>query len=125
MTVGERIKDVRKSAKMSQGTFGQKIGVSRDVIANLEADRTDNISHYVRSIHREFGVNEEWLLTGTGAKEPPATQEDALVKLADKILDDPGCAAEWQSLFATLAEMTTDELKALYSFAERWVEKKQ
>ena len=35
MNISDRIKEIRKSLKLSQEEFGQILGVSRDVIGNI------------------------------------------------------------------------------------------
>ena len=37
--IGRRIKQVRQNAKMSQASFGEKLGISRDMVANIELGR--------------------------------------------------------------------------------------
>lgn len=37
--IGARIKDVRRKVGLSQADFGARLGVSRDVISNIETDR--------------------------------------------------------------------------------------
>lgn len=64
--MNNRIKEIRKQAKLSQEKFGNAIGVSRDTIANIEADRIEIKEIFITSICREFNVNEEWLRTGQG-----------------------------------------------------------
>lgn len=64
--MNNRIKEIRKQAKLSQEKFGNAIGVSRDTIANIEADRIEIKEIFITSICREFNVNEEWLRTGNG-----------------------------------------------------------
>ena len=66
--MNNRIKEIRKQAKLSQEKFGNAIGVSRDTIANIEADRIEIKEIFITSICREFNVNEEWLRTGKGEK---------------------------------------------------------
>ena len=40
--IGARIKDVRRKVGLSQADFGAHLGVSRDVISNIETDRLKN-----------------------------------------------------------------------------------
>lgn len=77
MEVYERIWELRKKhLKMSQTAFGEKLGVNRDVINNIENNRLSRpeqkLSLY-KLICTEFNVNEEWLLNGT---EPMFAQPD-------------------------------------------------
>lgn len=79
MTIGERIKILRKELKLSQAAFGDKIGVKRDVIANIELERAPVKDLVIRMICRTFNVNPLWLETGEG---------EMFLDLPDVILDD-------------------------------------
>ena len=39
MSIGQRLKEARKSCKMSQDVLAEKIGASRGVITNIEHDK--------------------------------------------------------------------------------------
>ena len=73
----ERIKELRKNyLHMSQTDFGERLGVSRSVINNIERNvlaRPDQKLSLMKLICSEFNVNEEWLLNGT---EPMFVQPD-------------------------------------------------
>lgn len=62
----DRIKSVRKKLNLTQTEFGKKIGLSRDNVANIEGNRIEIKDITVKSICREFDVNEDWLRNGTG-----------------------------------------------------------
>lgn len=62
----ERIKKIRNNLKMSRTTFGEKIGVSGDVINNLERGRAEIKEPIIKLICNEFHASEEWLRTGQG-----------------------------------------------------------
>lgn len=66
MTLGERIREVRKNLKMTMDQFGERIGVTKSTISNIENGNRNATEHMIKSICREFEVNEEWLRTGTG-----------------------------------------------------------
>ena len=78
MEIYERIRELRKKyLKMSMEVFGSHLGVSLDVISNIENNRLarpeQKLSLY-KLICSEFNVNEDWLLNGT---EPMFVQPDA------------------------------------------------
>lgn len=58
-------KDIREALKLSQREFGEKLGVSRDVISNLEYDRVQPKA-LLRHICELFGVSQNWLKAGEG-----------------------------------------------------------
>lgn len=62
----ERLKKIRKELDMTQQQFAERIGVKRNSYANYETGRNTPIDAVIKSICREFNVNEEWLRTGNG-----------------------------------------------------------
>ncbi len=64
MTVGERIKKIRLNRDMTMEQFGEKIGVSKSTISNIENGNRNATTHMIKSICREFNVTENWLRTG-------------------------------------------------------------
>lgn len=71
-----RIKQVREDFELTQEEFGKRIGSARNTIANYEnGNRTPGRS-IILSICREFGVNEDWLVNGTGGPDNMYIPED-------------------------------------------------
>ena len=66
MTQGERIRELRKTLKMTMEQFGEKIGVTKSTISNIENGNRNATEHMVKSICREFNVDYIWLTTGDG-----------------------------------------------------------
>ena len=64
--LSERIRQLRESLGLSQAAFGSRLGVSRDVVNNLERGRVEIKEHVVKLICSEYHVSEEWLRTGSG-----------------------------------------------------------
>lgn len=85
MTINERFKQVRKEAKMSQQDFGGCIGVSRDVIANIECGRIEPKGIHVISTCKVFSVNKSWLMYGAGDMKTPLTAEEEASTLLAKV----------------------------------------
>ena len=83
MELHERIKELRKNhLNLSQTAFGEKLGVSRSVINNIERNvlaRPDQKLSLLKLICSEFNVSEEWLLNGIGpmyVAEPTFSLDD-------------------------------------------------
>ena len=64
--MNERIKLLRKSLGMTLEKFGERLGVSRSTMSNIENGERNVTQQMFKSICREFGANEVWLRTGTG-----------------------------------------------------------
>ncbi len=62
-----RIKEVRTALGMTQTAFGERIGFSRPMVANLEgAGRAEIKEHTIHLICKEYNVNKDWLTSGEG-----------------------------------------------------------
>ena len=66
LSLPNRIKAVREALKLSQREFGEKLGVSRDVISNIEYNRVPPKELLLRHICEIYHVNPYWLETGEG-----------------------------------------------------------
>lgn len=88
MLIGERVKELRKASKLTLEKFGERLGVTKTAISNIERGNRGLTDQMLVSICREFDVNEQWLLNGDG--EMYTEQADSLIKqVAEKYrLDD-------------------------------------
>jgi len=66
MTVGERVREIRKELNLNQTDFGNKIGLKQTAIGMYENNQRSVSDRSITDICREFLVNEEWLRNGTG-----------------------------------------------------------
>lgn len=61
-----RIQAVRKSFKMTQDEFAEKIGLSKNFVWMIEKGDRIPSERTIKDICREFKVNYDWLVNGTG-----------------------------------------------------------
>lgn len=82
MTLGERVRKIRRQKDLTQQDFGKRIGIKSNSVSLIESGGRNASDQVILAICREFGISEEWLRTGTGEMfEPEATNAlDALVK---------------------------------------------
>ena len=66
MTIGERIRVLRKETGLTLEKFGECIGVKKAALSHIENDKNGPSDQTIKSIAREFAVSEEWLRTGEG-----------------------------------------------------------
>lgn len=69
--MNDRIKIIRKEAKLTQKEFAEKLGIKQNTVASYEMGRIGISDAIITSICREFNINEEWLRNGT----PPMHKE--------------------------------------------------
>lgn len=84
MTLGERIKEVRKTVGLTQLEFGERIGIKGNTVTNYEADRREPQEVTLKAICDKFGINYEWLKYGKG--EMISEVDDDVLTLINKIL---------------------------------------
>lgn len=78
MSLGERIKQIRKQWNLTQQAFGNRIGVKQNTIALIESGKRNTSDQLLISICREFDVNEHWLRTGEGKMSVELSPNEAL-----------------------------------------------
>ena len=71
----DRIKQIRKSKNLTQTAFGEVIGVKGNTVTNYETGLRTPTDVVIKSICREFDINEEWLRTGKGDMFVPGIKE--------------------------------------------------
>lgn len=66
MTIGERIRELRKSNNLTLVQFGSRIGIRNNTLSQIENGVNGCSNQIIISICREFGVSEKWLREGAG-----------------------------------------------------------
>lgn len=103
----DRIRLVRENFNLSRAAFGERLGVSGDVINNLERGRVDIKDSMIKLICSVYAVDEDWLRTGEGEMFIEKTRSDEIAAFVGDILrDDSGFR---QKFISVLARMTTEE----------------
>ena len=83
--MGERVKELRKALGLSGEKFGEKIGVTRSAISDIERGRNGLSDSNILAICREFNVNEEWLRTGMGEMFKDMTLDEEIISFIGEI----------------------------------------
>ena len=86
--MNERIRELRKKLRLSGEKFGEKIGLKRVAISQLETGRTTPTNQTIMSICREFNVSEEWLRNGTGDMFVPMSLDEEIASFIGDIQSD-------------------------------------
>lgn len=68
MTLNERVREVRKSTGLTLEKFAIRLGVTKAAISNIENGNRNVSEQLIKSICREYSVDETWLRTGNGDK---------------------------------------------------------
>lgn len=121
MEIHERIKELRKKhLKMSQTAFGERLGVSRSVINNIELNvlaRPEQKLSLYKLICSEFNISEEWLLNGTG--DMWDNKEAEYGTLIDRVMTGQNEFAK--NIFKTFALFDEKDWEALQAMIAKYL----
>ena len=88
MTLGERVKEVRKTQDMTLEEFGKRLSVTKVTMSNIERGNRSLTERMLKDICREFNINEKWLKTGEGDMTRKRTEEEEIAALVSDLLED-------------------------------------
>ena len=118
MTQNERVKEVRKSLGLTLEKFGERIGVTRGSMSNIENGNRNLTEQMTKSICREFGVDYIWLTTGEG--EMFVDTDDDFIERIDRIMAGEDEARK--NLFKFMLELSDDDIAALDRLMKKAIE---
>lgn len=114
MNQGERIKKLRETLGLTLESFGEKVGVTRGAISNLEKGNRNLTEQMTKAICREFGVDYIWLTTGEGEMFPDADIE--LMASIDRIMADETDIR--RNFFKFLSSLSKEEVETMYKIMQ-------
>lgn len=113
----DRLKQLRKQEGLTQAEFGDRIGVTRDVIANIENGRVDPSPMIIKMVCRMFPVSEVWLRTGEGEMLQPISADEQIAAYVGEVLQDAPDSFR-KRLLAAQANWTPEMWEALERICE-------
>lgn len=69
MTIGERIREYRKSLGLTMAQFGERLSITGSAVSLIELGNTNPSDRILKAICAEYNVSREWLETGEGEME--------------------------------------------------------
>lgn len=118
MTQGERVKELRKTLSLTLEKFGQRIGVGKSTVSDLENGRRSFSEHMTKSICREFSADYMWLTTGEG--EMFIDSDDDFIERIDRIMAGEDEARK--NLFKFMLELSDEDIAALDRLMKKAIE---
>lgn len=115
MTIGERIKKLRKALGLTQQEFSDRLKVSRSNIATYEVGKNNPADAVISLICREFNVSEAWLRTGDGEMFVELPQNEALAAQIQAFLQG-GTDSFRERLVSLLIRLSPDQWDALEGY---------
>ena len=123
--MNERIKEVRKTLNLTLEKFGERIGIKKSSLSTIESGKSNASEQTIKSICREFKVNEEWLRNGKGEMFLDLSRSEEIAAfMGDVLTDDDGSAFKKQ-LISVLSKLNENEWKVLESIAEKMADEKK
>lgn len=120
--MNERIKELRKTLKLTQQQFADKIGVKQNTVATYEMGRNAPNDTVINLICREFGVNELWLRAGDGDMFQRLSRSEEISAFVGKTLAGKAEDEFKRRLMSTLSRLSEAEWAALESVADKFIE---
>lgn len=117
MDIHERIKMIREQNNMTQAEFGKRLGISRDVYANIENDRLrkpETKEPIIKLICKEFGVSYQWLVNGLG--EMNDSDENEAQEIIDSVMTGDNEFAK--KVLVAFARMSEEKWKLIREIIE-------
>ena len=111
MTIGERIKVLRKEKNLSMEDFGSVIGMGKSAVSRIENGVNGTTDQTIRSICREFGVNEQWLRTGEGEM-----LEQTRASVLDRLSTEYDLSREQRSVIEAFLDLDPQERDVILKY---------
>ena len=122
MMINDRIKEIRKSKGFTLEKFGQKIGVTKAAISKIEIGNRNVTEQMIKSICREFNVNEEWLRNGTGEMYLQRDKLQIISEFAADMIKEPNSFKS--RLFEAMAKLDENDWIAIEQIFDKISSKK-
>lgn len=120
MTQGERVREIRKSLGLTLEKFGEKLGVKKNAISQIETGRNSLTDQMTKAICREFSVDYIFLTTGEG--EMFVDSDDDFIEKIDRIM--AGESDIRKNAIKALVNASTEDIEALDRLIDLYLQAK-
>lgn len=87
-TIGERVRHLRKDIlNLTLVDASSRLAISNQSLSAIETGKNNPSDQTIRSICREFGVNEIWLRTGAGEMFRPEEESEELARNLKRLMN--------------------------------------
>ena len=126
MTLGERIKSVRKQNKLTQTEFAKSLGASRGMIVNVEMDKISNMTAkkpLLQLICDKYGINPAWLIDGEGEMMQDLSREQEIIRAVSEMFT--GDDSFKQDIISMLVKLPDEHWGLLKDMAQRLLDEQK
>ena len=120
MSIGKRLKNIRKALNLNQTDFGSRINLSQTTIGQYEKETRPITERVISQLVSEFHINEEYLRHGTGDMFIDQTP-----KLVRQLADELSLSDREQRLLLTFLTFPPETRAQVLDFAQEFVAKLQ
>lgn len=123
--MNNRIKQLRKELGLTQEKFGEKLGLKKNSISQIENGINSLTEQLLLSVCREFNVSKKWLRTGEGEMFIPVPEEDEVAAYVEDLLADNGENELYnliKSIMRTYNELSPKSQEVLRDASKKLVE---
>ena len=107
MNENERVKELRKAIGLTQERFGERVGLKKSAISQIESGVNGATDQLRLAVFREFNVNDDWLRTGEGSMFVEPDEDEETARFVGDVLS---CQPDFRRrLISVLSRMTPDE----------------
>lgn len=111
--MNERIKLLRKELSLTTEAFGEKLGITRSAVSNIENGHRAVTPQMFKSICREFNINEEWLRTGNGEMFIKRTKNQEIIDFLGELTDGAPDNDFRKRFVIAMSKLSIDEWKVI------------
>jgi len=118
LTIGERMKAVRKSLGLNQTEFGEKIGFKQALIGQMENGSRNVLDRTILLLCEKYCVNEKWLRTGEGCM---FSETDSTI--LSQLSDEYGLDSFEKIMIEGFLKLKPDERNVIKSYVRNLMDK--
>ena len=119
--LGQRIKQIRNSKKLTQDEFADILGLTKNFISLIETGNRTPSDRTISDICREFNISEVWLRTGEGEMLTPISRDVEIAAFLGDVMR--GEKEDFRRrLVSVLARLEPAEWELLANMAQRLAE---
>ena len=119
MDTKERIKLLRKELGLTQSEFGEKIGLKKSAISQIENGTTSSNLRIIQLICNAFNTSKEWLTAGKGDMFRPAIEPCII----DRLQKELNLTPEEIDVVRTFIRLTPEQRKIAIEFVRDFASK--
>lgn len=123
--MNERFRELRKALGLTQGKFGEILGITTSGVSDIEAGRRNVTEQHLimLSNYKDKPINIEWLRTGKGEMFKKMNRQQELAQLTATLFKEEEDSFKSRLIMA-LAQLSESEWELLEGIADKIARKK-